>query len=132
MKHTQFFLAFVVAAALCSCEKGKNAEPIKNAQVSFEYREVVNDLYDNHKVEFRNTSTPADLKAYSWRFNGDPTYDAAPAANYEEFWHYFATIGTRTVVLTCKDANAFLYTDTFSISITGVLDSIWKPATPIQ
>ena len=55
----------VFAFVFSSCEK-KQVADLTNLTLSFEYREVVNDKYDNNKVEIRSTSTPSFVAPDIW------------------------------------------------------------------
>ena len=151
MKHAKLILLLMAVAVIASCEPQMPEEKrFPNAQVKFEYRGVerteqeIRNKVGQYKVEFINKSTPQELKAYIWWIEGDPTYDAAPTRNVEEFQHYFIVDGARKVSLTCVDQyrlnfdnslyddTLFFYTDSFTINITGHTDSVWRTPEPIR
>ena len=111
MKHTQFFLAFVVAATLCSCQGEK--KPLTDYQISCKYREV-----DVNKLEIVNTSTDG-LHGHIWYFEKD----LAPAAGTDTPTHIFSAIGKYDISVTLQDANKFKYGATLQVETRGAIDS---------
>jgi hypothetical protein len=116
-----------------SCEKKQVADPA-NLTLSFEYREVVNDIYKNKKVEIRSTSTPSFVAPDIWYDWGAGSGIAIMIGDGHRF---FNSTGTYKVNMLYKpvvepNLNAIHASRTFSMQVTGVPDSVWHAAVPIE
>ena len=120
-------LLFALAAvAICACEKKQVADP-KNMEISFEYREV-----DTRIIEYRSTSTPSYIAPDLWYYWNDGTAIAIGDGH-----HIFSALGDVNVTVLYKpgvepDFDAVHNSRQFTITITGLADSIWHAATPIE
>ena len=126
-----FLLSALVFSA---CELEHNIELANaNPEISFEYREVVNDKYDNHKFEFRNTSTPESTQPYYWYYFQDAAIAIGSGGE-----RYYNALGTYSVTVQYKpgikgvDPDKIFKSKDFTITITGVEDSVWRAATPVE
>lgn len=133
MKKLLTFTFCVVAFVFSSCEK-KQVADLTNLTLSFEYREVVNDKYDNNKVEIRSTSTPSFVAPDIWY---DWGYDSGIAIMIGGGEHFFNNTGTYNVNMLYKpavepDLNAIHASRTLSMQVTGVPDSVWRAAVPVE
>ncbi len=124
----------VVAFVFTSCEKKQVANPA-NLTLSFEYREVVNDQFNNqnNKVEIRSTSTPSFVAPDIWY---DWGYDTGIAIMIGDGEH-FLNIGTYNVNMLYKpgvepDFDAIHASRTLTMQVTGVPDSVWRAAVPVE
>lgn len=126
-------LCAIVALFICSCEKKQVANPA-NLTLSFEYREVVNDIHNNNKVEIRSTSTPSFVAPDIWYDWGAETGIAIMIGDGK---HYFNNTGKYNVTMLYKpavepDVDAIHASRTLSMQVTGVPDSIWRAAVPVE
>ena len=128
MKKILFFFAAALVIAGCESQeaiKYGTAQP----EISFEYREV-----GDRKVEFRNTSTPEFTREYFWWYFHNGKDNIAPYIGAEG-WRFLPT-ATYTVTMQYKPGkiagtyDKVLKTCTFTMTITGVADSVWHVATP--
>ena len=117
------------------CEQQKQVPPQDQIELSFEYREVEDTTYNLYKIDFRNTSTPNNiLQGDMWYRFGDATGGADAIGD----GHYrFANIGAYAFRMEYKPALMPKPDDVYAwrkmeVTITGVIDSIWRPATPIS
>lgn len=125
---------FMLSALVFSACESKRKIELANAnpEISFEYREVANDKYDNHKFEFRNTSIPEFTQPYYWYYFQDAAIAIGSGGD-----RYYNALGTYSVTVLYKpgvteDPDEILKSKDFTISITGVEDSVWRAATPIE
>ena len=125
---------FLLSALVFSACESKKKNELANAdpEISFEYREVANDKYDNHKFEFRNTSIPEITQPYYWYYFQDAAIAIGSGGD-----RYYNALGTYSVTVLYKpgvteDPDDILKSKDFTITITGVEDSVWRAATPIE
>jgi hypothetical protein len=87
-----------------------------------------------HKIEIASTSTPSYVAPDIWY---DWGYDSGIAIMIGDDKHYFNYTGTYNVTMLYKpavepDPNAIHASRTFTMQVTGVRDSIWRAAIPIE
>lgn len=129
MKRT--FLLLMVALAFVACEQKKQVA--QNPKISFEYREVVDSVVGGiQAIDIRSTSEPEYIAPDLWYY-----YGTEIAEQIGDGHHRFPAIGTYNVVVLYKpgvepDLDAVHASKNFTITITGVADSIWRDATPVE
>lgn len=133
MKKLLSIALCAIALMFSACEKKQVADPA-NLTLSFEYREVYNDIHDNNKVEIRSTSTPSFVASDIWYDWGADTGIAIMIGNGK---HFFNNTGTYNVTMLYKpavghDYDAIHASRTLSMQVTGIPDSIWRAAVPIK
>lgn len=130
MKKLLTCILSIMAFIFSSCEK-KAVSPA-DLTISFEYREVVNNLHANIKIEIRSTSTPSYVAPYLW-YNFGTSHAILIGDDYQ----YLASPGTYDVKVFYKpavapDFDAILASRNFEIKVIGVPDSVWRAAVPVE
>ncbi len=131
MKKLSFIALCVLALTFVACEKKQVANP-SDLVISFEYREVQDTIVSTNKIEIRSTSTPSYVAPDLWYY-----FDANQAIRIGDSYQRFYSTGTKNVKVLYKpgvapDFDAIHASQEFTISITGVTDSIWRAATPVE
>lgn len=128
MKKLLTVILFVTAIICTGCDNGKKVANLNDLKISFEYREVA-----DNKFEFRNTSTPEFARADFWfRFEGKVI-----SVRESENWYPCYGTGTYNMVMQYKPEAEIpldsIYTSKeFTMTITGIPDSVWRAAVPVE
>ena len=138
MKKLLTIILSAIAFVFSSCEKKQVADPAK-LTLTFEYREVERTEQEikrniQYKIELVSTSTPSFVAPDIWY---DWGYDTGIAIMIGDGKHYFNNTGTYNVTMLYKpavepDQNAIHASRTLTMQVTGVTDSIWRAAIPIE
>lgn len=128
MKKLLTVILFTTAIISTGCDNGKKVANLNDLKISFEYREVA-----GNKFEFRNTSTPEFTRSDFWfRFEGK----VISVRKSENWYHCYGT-GTYSMIMHYKPEAEIpmdsIYTSKeFTMEITGVADSVWRDAVPVE
>lgn len=128
MKKLLTIILFTTVLICTGCEKEKKVANLDELKISFEYREVT-----ANKFEFRNTSTPEYTRADFWfRLDGKVI-----SVRESENWYFCYGKGTHSMIMHYKPEAKIpldsIYTSKeFTMTITGVPDSIWRAAVPVE